>query len=216
MTSHEGGSFRQSGGSGTSNNNNNNNNGVKFAGEESKDKMYEPKHTKKLVRVLTVVAYVFSVSLAAIMLSVYYVFLWQPRDHGLRVAAKASASANAGPATVATTVALRTDAPDANDSASTQQPTREPNACTCPPQGSEAPQPQQPPQQPAPAPAWPGDGDVERGARPTAPAERGAPVRLGPPAHADENVSKEMSTEETSEKDNPPFMEDSIKNTDSD
>ncbi|KDR17522.1 hypothetical protein L798_07975 [Zootermopsis nevadensis] len=55
-------------------------NGVKFAGEESKDKMYEPKHTKKLVRVLTVVAYVFSVSLAAIMLSVYYVFLWNPKD----------------------------------------------------------------------------------------------------------------------------------------
>jgi hypothetical protein len=55
-------------------------NGIKFAGEESKDKMYEPKHTKKLVRVLTVVAYVFSVSIAAIMLSVYYVFLWNPKD----------------------------------------------------------------------------------------------------------------------------------------
>ncbi|XP_066998468.1 putative transmembrane protein INAFM2 isoform X1 [Anabrus simplex] len=66
------------------------NNGIKFAGEESKDKMYEPKHTKKLIRVLTVVAYVFSVSLAAIMLSIYYVFLWNPRDqhhvavHGVR------------------------------------------------------------------------------------------------------------------------------------
>ena len=55
-------------------------NGVKFAGEESKDRMYEPKHTKKLVRVLTVIAYVFSVSLAAIMLSFYYVFLWNPKD----------------------------------------------------------------------------------------------------------------------------------------
>jgi hypothetical protein len=55
-------------------------NGVKFAGEESKDKMYEPKHTKKLVRVLTVIAYIFSVSLAAIMLSFYYVFLWNPKD----------------------------------------------------------------------------------------------------------------------------------------
>nr|CAD7443939.1 unnamed protein product [Timema bartmani] len=55
--------------------------GVKLAGEDfNKDKMYEPKHTKRLVRVLTVVAYVFSVSLAAIMLSVYYVFLWNPRD----------------------------------------------------------------------------------------------------------------------------------------
>lgn len=49
---------------------------VKFAGEEAKDRLYEPKHKKKLVRVLTVVAYIFFVSLAAIMLSLYYVFLW--------------------------------------------------------------------------------------------------------------------------------------------
>ncbi|KAG8322418.1 hypothetical protein J6590_022868 [Homalodisca vitripennis] len=50
---------------------------IKFAGEEAKDKMYEPKHKKKVVRVLTVIAYVFSVSLAAIMLSMYYIFIWQ-------------------------------------------------------------------------------------------------------------------------------------------
>lgn len=49
---------------------------VKLAGEEAKDRLYEPKHKKKLVRVLTVVAYVFFVSLAGIMLSLYYVFLW--------------------------------------------------------------------------------------------------------------------------------------------
>lgn len=49
---------------------------VKLAGEEAKDRLYEPKHKKKLVRVLTVVAYLFLVSLAAIMLSLYYVFLW--------------------------------------------------------------------------------------------------------------------------------------------
>lgn len=49
---------------------------VKFAGEEAKDRLYEPKHQKKLVRVLTVVAYIFFVSLAAIMLSLYYVFIW--------------------------------------------------------------------------------------------------------------------------------------------
>lgn len=49
---------------------------VKFAGEEAKDRLYEPKHKKKAVRVLTVIAYVFFVSLAAIMLSLYYVFLW--------------------------------------------------------------------------------------------------------------------------------------------
>lgn len=49
---------------------------VKLAGEEAKDRLYEPKHKKKLVRVLTVVAYIFSVSLAAIMLSLYYVFVY--------------------------------------------------------------------------------------------------------------------------------------------
>ncbi|EFA07142.2 uncharacterized protein inaF-D isoform X1 [Tribolium castaneum] len=49
---------------------------VKLAGEEAKDRLYEPKHKKKVVRVLTVIAYVFFVSLAAIMLSLYYVFLW--------------------------------------------------------------------------------------------------------------------------------------------
>lgn len=57
---------------------------IKFAGEEAKDRMYEPKHKKKVVRVLTVVAYVFSVSLAAIMLSMYYIFIWQgtkPTQH---------------------------------------------------------------------------------------------------------------------------------------
>ncbi|KAG8228596.1 hypothetical protein J437_LFUL009301 [Ladona fulva] len=54
--------------------------GVRFAGEESKDRLYERKQNKKIVRVLTVMAYVFSVSLAAIMLSLYYVFLWDPRS----------------------------------------------------------------------------------------------------------------------------------------
>ncbi|XP_066149608.1 uncharacterized protein inaF-D [Euwallacea fornicatus] len=58
---------------------------VKFAGEEAKDRLYEPKHKKKLFRVLTVVAYVFFVSLAAIMLSLYYIFLWNGEQ---RVAGK--------------------------------------------------------------------------------------------------------------------------------
>ncbi|XP_018899605.1 uncharacterized protein inaF-D [Bemisia tabaci] len=53
---------------------------VMLAGEEAKDKLYEPKNKKKLVRVLTVIAYMFSVSLAAIMLSLYYMFLWSPRN----------------------------------------------------------------------------------------------------------------------------------------
>jgi hypothetical protein len=45
----------------------------------TKDKLYEPKKTRKAIRVLTVMAYVLSVSLAAIMLSLYYVFLWDPK-----------------------------------------------------------------------------------------------------------------------------------------
>lgn len=49
---------------------------MKLAGDEAKDRMYEPKYKKKLVRVLTVVAYVFFVSLAAIMLSLYYMLIW--------------------------------------------------------------------------------------------------------------------------------------------
>lgn len=52
---------------------------VKLAGENDKDKMYEPKHNKKVLRVLTVVAYIFFVSFAAIVLSFYYIVIWQPK-----------------------------------------------------------------------------------------------------------------------------------------
>ena len=55
-------------------------NEIRFAGDERKDKLYEPKHKQKLVRVLTVVAYVIFVSMAAILLSLYYTFLWDPKD----------------------------------------------------------------------------------------------------------------------------------------
>ncbi|KAL0270019.1 UNVERIFIED_CONTAM: hypothetical protein PYX00_007565 [Menopon gallinae] len=55
---------------------------VKFAGNDSKSKMYEPKHKKKLVRVLTVIAYIFSVSLAAITLSLFYLFIYNPGKPG--------------------------------------------------------------------------------------------------------------------------------------
>lgn len=41
---------------------------------------YDRKRDKKTVRVLTVIVYVFCVSLAAIMLSLYYVFFWEPKD----------------------------------------------------------------------------------------------------------------------------------------
>lgn len=35
----------------------------------------------KLVRLMTVIAYICSVSMAAVMLSLYYVFLWDPASH---------------------------------------------------------------------------------------------------------------------------------------
>lgn len=40
---------------------------------------HEANKTSKIVRILTVSAYLFSVSLAAIMLSAYYIFLWDPK-----------------------------------------------------------------------------------------------------------------------------------------
>lgn len=42
---------------------------------------YEANKTPKIIRVLTVCAYLICVSLAAIMLSVYYIFLWEPKRH---------------------------------------------------------------------------------------------------------------------------------------
>lgn len=56
----------------------------RFAGDERKDKLYEPKHKQKLIRVLTVVAYVIFVSMAAILLSLYYTFVWNPKDQVIR------------------------------------------------------------------------------------------------------------------------------------
>ncbi|XP_015188022.1 PREDICTED: uncharacterized protein LOC107072529 [Polistes dominula] len=40
--------------------------------------LYEDKGPKKIVRIITVMAYMFSVSFVAIVLSAYYVFLWEP------------------------------------------------------------------------------------------------------------------------------------------
>lgn len=60
-------------------------NEIRFAGDERrKDKLYEPKHKQKLVRVLTVIAYVIFVSMAAILLSLYYTFVWNPKDQAVR------------------------------------------------------------------------------------------------------------------------------------
>lgn len=56
-------------------------NEVRLAGEESKDKLYERKHQQKAFRVMTVIAYLISVSLAAIILSLYYSLIWDPKDH---------------------------------------------------------------------------------------------------------------------------------------
>lgn len=42
---------------------------------------YEANKTSKFIRVLTVCAYLICVSLAAIMLSIYYIFLWDPKPH---------------------------------------------------------------------------------------------------------------------------------------
>lgn len=54
--------------------------GVAPAHEVVLEALYERKRDKKSVRVLTVIVYVFCVSLAAIMLSLYYVFFWEPKD----------------------------------------------------------------------------------------------------------------------------------------
>ncbi|XP_053678841.1 uncharacterized protein LOC128729209 [Anopheles nili] len=51
---------------------------IKLAGEDSKDRLYEAKQNQKAIRILTVAAYVLCVSLVAIMLSLYYIFFWDP------------------------------------------------------------------------------------------------------------------------------------------
>ncbi|XP_065291812.1 uncharacterized protein inaF-D [Dermacentor albipictus] len=76
------------GGNSSTKNNNNNKDGGGVAGvdtmpggmpfDTAKAKIYETKRHKKIVRLMTVMAYVLSVSLAAIVLSMYYVFLWDP------------------------------------------------------------------------------------------------------------------------------------------
>lgn len=74
------------GGNSSTKNNNNNKDGVPGVDtvpggmpfDTAKAKIYETKRHKKIVRLMTVMAYVLSVSLAAIVLSMYYVFLWDP------------------------------------------------------------------------------------------------------------------------------------------
>lgn len=55
---------------------------------------YEANKTPKIIRVLTVCAYLICVSLAAIMLSVYYIFLWEPKPNDPSTTYGVSSSAN--------------------------------------------------------------------------------------------------------------------------
>lgn len=52
---------------------------VRTPDDNHKESRFEPKQNKKIIRLLTVIAYVISVSMAAIILSLYYVFLWDPQ-----------------------------------------------------------------------------------------------------------------------------------------
>ncbi|VEN51681.1 unnamed protein product, partial [Callosobruchus maculatus] len=53
---------------------------------KQQEALFEPKPTPKIIRVLTVMAYVLSVSMAAILLSIYYIFMWEGKPHlGARV-----------------------------------------------------------------------------------------------------------------------------------
>lgn len=53
--------------------------------------MLKPKEKPKVIRVLTVIAYVLSVSMAAILLSIYYIFMWEGHPH---IGAQTSPSQN--------------------------------------------------------------------------------------------------------------------------
>lgn len=51
---------------------------------------YEANKTSKCIRVLTVCAYLICVSLAAIILSIYYIFLWEPKRQDASVSNETS------------------------------------------------------------------------------------------------------------------------------
>jgi len=51
--------------------------GTSFSADKNKNKM-AAKSSKKWVRLATVLAYVLAVSLAAIVLAIYYSFIWNP------------------------------------------------------------------------------------------------------------------------------------------
>eukprot|EP00094_Tigriopus_californicus_P001755 TCALIF_01697-PA protein Name:"Protein of unknown function" AED:0.05 eAED:0.05 QI:46/1/0.5/1/1/1/2/218/221 len=51
---------------------------VEEADEIAREKLYAAKPNKKVARVITVIGYIFCVSMIAILLSLYYLFLWNP------------------------------------------------------------------------------------------------------------------------------------------
>ncbi|KAI9589670.1 uncharacterized protein LOC119640997 isoform X1 [Glossina fuscipes] len=51
---------------------------VKLPPTETISRCYQPQGNRKVIRILTVAVYVLCVSLAAIMLSLYYIFIWDP------------------------------------------------------------------------------------------------------------------------------------------
>lgn len=51
---------------------------IKLPPTETISRCYQPQGNRKVIRILTVTVYVLCVSLAAIMLSLYYIFIWDP------------------------------------------------------------------------------------------------------------------------------------------
>ncbi|XP_023216008.1 uncharacterized protein LOC111618677 [Centruroides sculpturatus] len=51
---------------------------IRLSRKQSRGNLEEAKQNKKITRLMTVFAYVFFVSLAAIVLSLYYIFIWSP------------------------------------------------------------------------------------------------------------------------------------------
>lgn len=76
---------------GTESESNKNGDGKNDSSSEQNKNLYENRPgMKKLIRILTVLAYLVSVSFVAIVLSAYYVFLWQPPDSKLIMHAQTS------------------------------------------------------------------------------------------------------------------------------
>lgn len=51
---------------------------IHYPGVQNPSRIYHKKNKKKIFRIMTVMGYMFAVSLSAIVLSLYYTFLWKP------------------------------------------------------------------------------------------------------------------------------------------